>query len=257
MFFYLSKIFVFFTQPFNLIVILMVLSYLFRPRIWRRRLRTGAIILFLVFTNGIIFNEALLLWEVPAVLIDEVPYGCEVGIVLGGTTDTERAPFDRLYFSHGAERVTHALRLYKEGKIRKILFTGGKSRLFEDREKDNAPIRNFFIMAGVKAEDIIIENRSRNTHENAVLTKEVLRKLGLADKKHILLTSAFHLRRAEGCFIKENIDVLGFSTNFYSALPKDRFAFFQFIPSVRVLNDWNFLIKEFIGYIVYRAVGYS
>lgn len=257
MFFYLSKILVFFTQPFNLIVILIVLSFWSRLRKWSRGLRIASLVLFLVFTNGIILNEALLLWEVPAVPIDELPDGCEVGIVLGGTADTERAPFDRLYFTPGAERITHALRLYKEGKIKKILFTGGKSRLFEEREKDNTPIRNFFVMAGVNPGDIIIENQSRNTHENAVLTKKLLKSIGLADKKHILLTSAFHLRRSEACFRKEGIDVFGFSANFYSALPKDRFAFSQFIPSVAVLNNWNFLIKELIGYVVYRMVGYS
>lgn len=256
MFFYLSKILVFFTSPFNLIIILMVLSYMLRAGKWRRWMRIAAVTLFFIFTNGIIFNETLLLWEVPAISIEKLDDNYEVGIVLGGTTETERRPFDRLYFTKGAERITQALRLYKEGKIRKILFTGGKGRLFEDREIDNSPILNFFVMAGVNPADIIIENRSRNTHENAELTKKILKKMGLEGEKHILFTSAFHMRRAKACFRKEGIDVLGFSTDFYSQLPKDRFAFRQFIPSVRVLYNWDFLIKEFIGYTVYHTVGY-
>ncbi len=256
MFFYLSKILVFFTSPFNLIVLLTALSFLLKVRKWRRVTRRAAVVLFFVFTIGVIQNEILLWWEVPAIPVSEISDDYEVGIVLGGTTDTEREPFDRLYFNKGAERVTQALQLYKEGKIGKILFTGGKSRLFEDREKDNTPIRDFFIMAGVRPEDIIIENMSRNTHENAKLTRQVLDELGMADKKHILFTSAFHMRRAEACFKKEGIDVLGFSTDFYTQLPQYRFSIGMFIPSVRVLDNWDFLIKELIGYVAYGVAGY-
>ncbi len=256
MFFYLSKILVFLTSPFNLIVIFMALSLILKAARWRRWLRRTAVMLFLVFTIGVIQNEFLLIWEVPAIPLSEIKGVYEVGIVLGGTTDTERAPFDRLYFTKGAERVTQALQLYKEGKIQKILFTGGRSRLFEGREKDNRPVRDFLVMAGVRPGDIIIENRARNTHENAVLTRALLEKMGLMKGKHILLTSAFHMRRAEGCFKKEGIDVLGFSTDFYSQLPKYRFSAGMFVPSVRVLDNWNFLIKEIIGYIVYDFVGY-
>ncbi len=256
MFFYLSKILVFLTSPFNVIVIVTTLSFLLKAKKWRKRVRRLAVILFLIFTIGVIQNELLLIWEVPAVPLSDIGDDYEVGIVLGGTTDTERPPFDRLYFNKGAERVTQALQLYKEGKIRKILFTGGKARLFEDREKDNAPIRNFLIMAGVKPEDIIIENMSRNTHENAVLTKQLLDQLELAGKKYILFTSAFHMRRAEACFRKEGMDVLGFSTDFYTQLPQYRFSFGMFVPSAKILDNWDFLTKELIGYVVYAMVGY-
>ena len=203
-----------------------------------------------------IFNEVLLKWEVPAVPIEEIQGTYEVGIVLGGTADTERAPFDRLYFSKGAERITQAVTLYKAGKIRKILFTGGNAELFEDPEKDNTPIFQYYLSCGVDPDDIIIENRSRNTHENAVLTKEMLVENNLLDQKHVLLTSAFHMRRAAACYRKEGIDVLEFSTDFYTALPDNRYDFSQFLPSAPVLGNWEFLIKEFVGYIAYWLADY-
>ena len=255
MFFILSKVLVFFIKPFNLIVLFLLASFIFKSRIWRRRLRVVALVMFLFFTNGFIFDQLLLLWERPAVPIADLKGQYDLGIVLGGTTDTEREPKDRLFFFKGAERVTHALRLYKAGKIKRILFTGGNSKLFEDPEKDNIPIYNFYVMCGVRPQDIIIENKSRNTHENALYVKQMLDKESL-HQRHILITSAFHIRRAEACFRKAGVDVTAFPTDFYTSLPKDRYSVNGFIPSVNVLGNWDFFIKELVGYVAYWFAGY-
>jgi len=147
------------------------------------------------------------------------------------------------------------LNLYHAGKVKKILFTGGNPRLFDDPNRDNSPIFDFYVMCGVDPKDILIESSSRNTRENAFYVKELLDKEGVSGKA-ILITSGFHMRRAEGCFRKVGIDVTGFSTDFYSAIPKDRFGIGGFIPSPGVLNNWNFLIKEWIGYLAYWVMGY-
>ena len=253
MFFVISKLFGYFIKPFNLILIFLALSVIIRNKNWRKRLRWTSLVFFVVFSNGILFNECLLLWEKPATLISELDDKYELAVVLGGTTDVDREPNDRLFFHKGADRVTHALNLYHTGKVKKILFTGGNARLFEDPNRDNSPIFDFYVMCGVDPEDIIIESSSRNTRENAFLVKEIL---GEKQSKVILITSAFHMRRALGCFEKVGLDVTGFSTDFYSAIPKDRFGFDMFIPSPNTLASWNFLIKEWIGYVAYRFMGY-
>jgi len=255
MFFVLSKILGYFIKPFNLILLFILFSFILKNNKWKRKLRWIAFWIFLIFSNGIIFNECLMLWEKPAVLISELDDDYDLAVVLGGTTDVEREPKDRLFFHKGADRVTHALNLYHAGKVKKILFTGGNARLFEDPLRDNSPIYDFYVMCGVAPEDILIENSSRNTRENALFVKDMLEKKE-SSRKVILITSAFHMRRAEGCFRKVGLEVSGFSTDFYSALPKDRFGFDGFIPSPSVLSDWNFLIKEWIGYIAYKISGY-
>lgn len=214
-----------------------------------------SLVLFLFFSNGIIFNECLLLWERPAISLNELDDNYDLAVVLGGTTDVDRGPNDRLFFHKGADRVTHALNLYHSGKVKKILFTGGNARLFEDPTRDNSPIYDFYVMCGVAPDDIIIESSSRNTRENAFYVKDLVTNNNQTGKV-VLVTSAFHMRRAEGCFRKVGIEVTGFSTDFYTALPKDRFGFDGFIPSPIVLNNWNFLIKEWIGYVAYRIMGY-
>ena len=255
MFFILSKILGYFIKPFNLIIIFLLASLFIKNKKWKKRFRWISLALFLIFSNGIIFNECVLLWERPAIPISELVGEYEIAVVLGGTTDVDREPNDRLFFHKGADRVTHALNLYHAGKVKKILFTGGNARLFEDPDRDNSPIYDFYVMCGVAPEDIIIESSSQNTRENAFFVKNLVKK-NVENGRVILITSAFHMRRSEGCFRKVGIDVTGFSTDFYSALPKDRFGFDGFIPSLVVLNNWNFLIKEWVGYIVYWMVGY-
>ena len=255
MFFVISKILGYFIKPFNLILLFVLISFFVKNKRWRQRLRWISLVFFLFFSNGIIFNECLLLWEKPAITINSLDRDYDIAVVLGGTTDVDRKPGDRLFFHKGADRITHAVNLYHAGKVKKILFTGGNARLFEDPNRDNSPIFNFYTMCGVAPEDIIIESASRNTRENASYVKALLEDHGTSGKV-ILITSGFHMRRAEGCFRKEGIEVTGFSTDFYSALPKDRFGFDGFIPSPGVLNNWNFLIKEWIGYAAYRIAGY-
>jgi uncharacterized SAM-binding protein YcdF (DUF218 family) len=255
MFFFLSKILAYFIKPFNLVLISFVTSFFIKNASWKKRLRVTSLVIFLIFSNGIAFNECLMLWEIPAIPISELDDDYELAVVLGGTTNVERKPNDRLFFHKGADRVTHALNLYHSGKVKKILFTGGNARLFEDAKRDNSPIYDFYVMCGVDPDDIIIENASRNTRENAFFVKDLV-EANAKNRKVILITSAFHMRRAEGCFRKVGIDVTGFSTDFYSVLPKDRFGFDGFLPDPGVFGGWNFLIKEWIGYMAYWMIGY-
>ena len=255
MLYILSKIFGFFIQPFNLILALALASVLVRKPYWKRKLRLVSLILFLIFSNGVLLNECLLLWEKKAIPVDNLAGDYEIAVVLGGTTDVDRDGKDRLLLHKGAERVTDAINLCHSGKVKKILFTGGNPRLFEDSNRDNSPIVDFYEMCGVAPEDILIESASRNTRENAFLVREMIEK-NAPGGKVILITSAFHMRRSEACFRKVGIEVTGFSTDFYSALPKDRFGFNGIVPSPMVLAHWNFLIKEWIGYVSYWILGY-
>jgi uncharacterized SAM-binding protein YcdF (DUF218 family) len=255
MFFVLSKILGYFIKPFNLILILLLVSLFVRHEGWKKKMRWISLLLFLFFSNGIILNECLMLWEKPAIEMSQLGDDYEIAVVLGGTTDVDREPNDRLFFHKGADRVTHAVNLYHAGKVKKILFTGGNARLFEDPNRDNSPIFDFYAMCGVNPEDIIIESTSRNTRENAFYVKELLEK-NTDSGRVVLITSAFHMRRAEGCFRNVGLDVTGFSTDFYTALPDERIGFDGLIPSPSALSKWNLLIKEWIGYVAYWAMGY-
>ncbi|HEX8545527.1 MAG TPA: YdcF family protein, partial [Cytophagaceae bacterium] len=129
--------------------------------------------LLLLFTNEFLSNEANTAWEYkPVALSDVKPH--TVGIVLTGITSANREPHDRVYINYGADRVLHAVHLYRIGKIEKILVTGGEVSLIRKVSNESEDLIKVFLLCGVKKEDIIQEGRALNTRENAVFSKKIL-----------------------------------------------------------------------------------
>ncbi len=127
MFFVLSKILNSFILPLTIVFIILVLSIVLRNPVWKKRLQYSGVILLFLFSNDFLANEAILAWEIkPIAYKDMAPY--KLGIVLTGTTIPGLEPNDRIYFSRGADRVTHTVELYKKGLVGTILISGGTGR---------------------------------------------------------------------------------------------------------------------------------
>ena len=241
-------------MPYTQMCIWFLLAVFLKNIKWKRRFLILGICYLLFFSNRFITNEIFLLFEIPPVPMEEVSNDYEVGIVLGGVTNLEKLPKDRVYFHKGADRITHAVQLYKMGKIKKIMVTGGSSNLINTEFKEGDNLFNFLVLTGVDEVDIIIENQSRNTHENAVLSSQIL-ELKYPTQKHLLITSGFHLRRALLCFDKTDLKVDGFSADFYSH--ERSFALdIMLVPDPKSFSDWQIIIKELLGLITYWIVGY-
>ena len=256
MFFVLSKLLLFLIKPLNWIIGLLLISWITKNPVWKRRLFVAGMIFLLFFTNGFISNQLLKWWEVEPVPIATLE-NYQTGIVLGGVTNTSIKPRDRVYFHKGADRLTHALQLYKQGIIEKIVVTGGNSELIKEKddiqEADN--MIDFYLMAGVPEEDIIVENQARNTHESAVYCKQILNKL-YPSGKHLVITSAFHQRRAKACFDKVDLNVNKFSCDFNTGRGDEFNIFGAIMPSAGAINQWEILLKEWAGMIAYKLKGY-
>jgi len=256
MFFILSKILLFLIQPLNWIVGLLLAAWLVKNKQWKKRLFIAGMVVLLFFTNGFISNSILKAWEVEPTPIAELP-NYTTGIILTGITDREIKPKDRVYFHKGADRVTHALHLYRIGKIEKIVISGGNSEVIPEdddvAEADN--IIGFFTMAGVSLQDIIIDNQARNTHESALNCKQILEQQ-FPGEKHLLITSAFHMRRAKPCYDKVGLRVDGFSCDFNTGRGDEFNLIGALLPSASALQQWNILLKEWIGIVAYQLRGY-
>ncbi|UOQ68082.1 YdcF family protein [Hymenobacter volaticus] len=109
-------------------------------------------------------------------------------------------------------------------------------------------------LAGVPDSVIIKEDRSRNTRENALFTKQIVAARPELDTL-VLVTSAFHQRRALGCFHKVGLHPLPFPAGFRStdrALTPD----YWLVPGADTLGGWSLLLHEITGYLIYKALGY-
>lgn len=219
------------------------------------KLRLFSIVLFLYLASNAYVANCLLKSlekDYPPMNLKEVPQS-EVAIVLGGMIQTISVHPGRPELTDSVDRLTDAIRLYKAGKVKKILFTGGSGLLFTDAYREADLAKELFLGLGVPEKDLIWENNSRNTYENAIETKKLLieKKLNSA----ILITSAFHMKRAAGCFQKQNISFVAFPTDYRSTNLQSG-AFELYIPSAGFLDQTTLSIKEWVGYFVYRAKSY-
>ena len=254
MFFILSKTIAFLVMPFTVVIILLMLSAFWRNPKWKKRFFWAAIVLLLFFSNDFIANEFMRAWEVRTKAYKDMkPH--EFGIVLTGATMSMIMPNDRVYFKRGADRVTHTVQLYKLGLLRKILISGGTGTLKDEDEPEADKFKKAMVMMGIPEDDIVIENKTRNTYESAVEVKKMLDSLQIKEEDCLLITSAFHMRRSLACYRKADLDIEPFSTDFY-AHPRFFYPDGLLIPSLDAIELWHKLFKEWLGLVAYKIAGY-
>jgi uncharacterized SAM-binding protein YcdF (DUF218 family) len=252
MFFLLSKILFYLIMPLTWILAFLVYALLTKNRRRSRLSLALALGLLLVLSNSFLMNEAWMLWEKEPVPVKEIGV-YDAGIILTGFTSLEKSPHDRVYTNKGADRFLHTVMLYKTGHIRKIIVSGGLGLLRKTKHSEAAEVKTLLLLAGVPEADILLEDKSQNTYENAQFTRALLRRHPEL-KKIVLVTSAFHMRRASACFQKAGVPHTIFPADFYAS---DRlFRIESLFPSEGPLSEWSRLVREVGGYLVYKGMGY-
>ena len=244
MFYIASKLLAFLTQPIMWIFILLIGSLMFKTK--RRKILIISISLFYFFSNSFIADEASRIWEVNR-FIPSLTY--DVGIVLGGIADYDKITKTH-NFNKNADRLMDAEQLYHKGIIKKIMLSGGNGLLSNDGYIESEAIRDYLLANKIPINDIIIENTSRNTIENAMNSAEILKEK-YTKGTFLLITSANHMKRAQLCFNKANLEVTAFPTDCTTSYRSTDYDYLLF-PRLEALERWQDLIHEWIGYIVYK-----
>jgi len=255
MFFVLSKILTFLIAPLNWIIGLLLYGLFARNARRKRWALTAGVVLLVLLTNPLLINLVSRAWEPDPPVLAEIIKPYEVGIVLGGFLTTYFNYRDRIHLSQDPNRLIHALELYRSGKIKKIVITGGSSKVIGDKYTGNELLEEFLIGSGIRKEDFMVEGESRNTRENAVNTAALLAEK-MPGARCLLITSGFHMRRALGTFRKVGIDVSPMPTDLWGddiEYPTPETLLF---PSTSGLKKWTRLVREWVGIAVYRVQGY-
>lgn len=250
MFFILSKLLYFFIVPFNYLVIFVLLALFLKNPKWKKRFKWLALGWFIFFSNPFIVQQLSLQWQARAVQIKPGAV-YEAGILVGGFVQYNHRE-NQAYFSNSSDRFIQTLRLYKLGHIKKIIVSGGSGKLFYAGLKDADFAKEQLLQMGVPEADIIIENESRNSFENARNSKKILDSLQIPGP-YLLITSAMHIRRSLATFRHAGLAVEGYPANFtIMDFPQGMGAI---IPSVNAFNGWENLLKEVLGMAVYKITG--
>lgn len=174
-------------------------------------------------------------------------------IVLGGSFDRIRGYLSTIILDEAANPIVVVAGLSKRYPDAKIIFTGGTAVADANVPPEAEAARQLFISFGIDPGRIVIEDKSRNTRENAWLTKD--RIAPKPDQNWLLVTNAFHMPRAIGTFRRAGFNVTAFSVGWRTNGWRD---FWWPAPSATEnLRRVDVAVHEWLGLAVYRVLGYS
>lgn len=245
MFFILSKIAYVFLAPLNWLIALFIWRFFTKSAAVKKRAGYAMIIIILLFGNEVIYTKLVLAWQPePVRLSDHSNY--EAGILLGGLSSFDK--YGNGLLSTATDRLVEISILYKTKKIKRIIISGGS--VYKNRPKEADFLFKELILLDIPAKDLIIENNSRTTFENAAFTKRIIDSMKLLPP-FVLVTSAMHIPRAQRVFEKAGIHVIAFPSDFHVFDKKFDLPDY-IIPNINVMNDWASFLKEIVGIAGYK-----
>ncbi len=150
--------------------------------LFRKRLKS-IILLFCLFIFSLFSFNALSIYQFS---FNYSENKSDVAIVLGvGTSNGTLSPIFK-------ERINHSVYLYKKGIVKKIIFTGGygENQVISDSEV----AKEYAIKHGISKSDILIEEKSKFTHENLFESKLIMDSLKM--KTALLVSDPLHMKRS-------------------------------------------------------------
>ncbi len=257
MFFEFSRVFGFFTLPSNLLFIVAFAGAILLLTPWARaglRLLVASIVLcaligFLPIGNIVLYeleDRFPLVWDFPGPHPDGI-------IVLGGTIDpTSSSRRQRPVLIGPSERLSGAAELAERFPNARVVFTGGDGRLFAGTGSEADHAVPLLERLGISRERILVENRARNTFENAVFTTALVKPA--PRERWLLVTSAIHMPRAVGAFRRAGFPVESYSVD------RRMFAPHHLWPSISVIGGlyrFDEVVRECLGLLAYWLMGYT
>lgn len=170
-------------------------------------------------------------------------------VLLGGAVRGLASAQTLADLSDMGDRLLFTVTAYKAGRAPIILVTGGAA-LGEVPEA--VMIADILVAMGVPRKSIRLETRNRVTQDNARYTSETLAELGA--KSVLLVTSAFHMRRAMLVFEPLEILVWPAATDYQVLMKNNGATFKDWVPSVKALQRTTWFAHELVGYWYYRLL---
>lgn len=218
-----------------------------RQHRWALALAGIALGLWLVSTPFV--SRPLMALLEQGVSISPHPRG-DVIVLLGGGTNDKAPDLSGIGTPSATslQRVVTAARLQKRLGLPIIASGGG---VFKGRTAEAIINRRFLTDLGVPATSILIEDRSRDTRENALFTRQVMEKNGY--RKPILVTSAYHMRRSVMAFRQAGIEVVPVPAQFMGSNGAGT-VWIDWLPDAGNMSNVAMALKEQIGMLYYRLI---
>jgi len=175
-------------------------------------------------------------------------------IVLGGGEQNAQSyAWQQVSLGSAGERPLALLKMVAQlPATTPIVFTGGTGKMAEQGMSGAQVMQQLLVDHGIPIERVIFEGQSRNTVENAVLSKLLVSPQ--VDENWLLVTSAFHMPRSMAIFCKVGWPMQAYPVDFRSR--KDNLLRLDW-DFAKHLKNLNMAYKEWLGIIAYKVAGKS
>ncbi len=256
MFFILSKVFGFFVQPLNFSILLLAIALMAMALRWRKLAVAATATSFAILALATWTSLGALMLSPLENRYPKLAFPAEVAgiVVLGGgfegAINRARGGYE---LNSGGDRFVEAAVLARRYPQARIVVTGvtGALLLAGEGDADTAP--RLLAALGVEPERLILENRSRNTYENAVFTRALVSPQ--PGETWLLVTSAFHMPRAVGVFRRAGFPVEAYPVDWRTRGEAD--ALRGFARAAEGLARTDQALREWVGLAAYRLAGKS
>jgi uncharacterized SAM-binding protein YcdF (DUF218 family) len=243
MFFILSKVLLVFISPLTWVFGLMVYAAFTKKSKRKQILIIATTVTLYIFSNRFTIDAVARIWDVAPYKQSAKTYSCI--ILLGGFVSEDEN--GQGYFNWAANRYTKATKLLANHTASHLLFTGGNSDINPDAFTEANFVKTELKKQNFADSLILLDGKARNTSENAIFAGQLLKQANLKPP-YLLVTSAFHMRRAKLIFKKAGINIVPYTSN-NNGGKRDIFLK-DFLPDIDAIIEWNLYIKEMVGYIV-------
>ena len=240
---YLHKILPLIFSPLILVIGLIILGIIFNLR----KFSLIGVIILILSSLPIVSNRFIAYLEKDYQLIEVAEIeNVDAIVVLSGMIrvigDEENLKYE---FTDSVDRFFAGLDLFNNNKSPILILTRGKMP-WSIGIAEGEYLKELAIKYGVSEENIILTDEVQNTDQEAKAIKEILTE----DAKIILVTSAFHMPRAEKVFKAANINLIPYPVDFQNS--KSKTTMMDFIPSAGSLFDTSHFVREMIGRLYYN-----
>lgn len=248
---YLREIFPMFVMPTGITILLVVIGLVLRRRAlcWM-----GIIVLWLASTSlvGHAIMRAAEGWQVR-----QPPSAMSVGqaiVVLsegrvqppGDPTVSEWIDADRFY---------GGVALYKANKAPLLIFTGGWSPRRPNAKSEGEVLIGYAMDLGIPRDRMLTTAKVVSTDEEARAVADLLAaRLGSkAAPRVLLVTSAFHMRRARMLFARAGVETTPFPVDFKVSAGR-AFTLLDLVPNAVSLKQTEAALRELYGFLFYWSL---
>ncbi|WP_019501256.1 YdcF family protein [Pseudanabaena sp. PCC 6802] len=265
MFLALSKILPLFIYPLGLSIVLCgiaaiaILRGKAKTRSWAGTLIVVAICILLVSSSRPVSDALVRSLEWQNIPERDLPVADAI-VVLGGGIRPQIHPRPWVEVAEAGDRIIYGARLWKAGKAPLLIVSGGRAEwLGEGGNPESEDMAAIATLLGVPSTAVIQDATSLNTRENAVNVQAILSQKSL--RKILLVTSALHMPRSLAIFRKLGIDAIAAPTDFLTVSTDNAKGFvgtlLDLLPEAEALKNTTNALKELVGIIIYRLVGWA